>query len=115
MSNTKETRPETRRNGLLGLMGLVASLLVPVSLFAAGNAHQASRTVQVKTVPLTVSTKAEKASTNVLDRGYSMRAPKVMQSTARINASGQLSKECSDVMTVEKGLIIEGDRKEMVQ
>ncbi len=115
MNNTIETRPETRRKGLLILMGLVTCLSLPGGLFAAGNAHQASRTLQVKTVPLTVSTKAEKASANVLERGYSMKAPKVMQSSARINANGQLSKECSDVMTAEKDLIIKNGRKEVSQ
>jgi len=96
----------------LPLAGLALCFL-PALLFAAGNSHKASKKLVVKTVPLSVSTKAEITPSRSL--AYSLKSPKIMQSTARVSANGLLSKECADVATHEKSLLVKDSRKEVLQ
>lgn len=113
MNTTKKTVRHVRAI-ILPLAGLALCFL-PALLFAAGNSHKASKKLVVKTVPLSVSTKAEITPSRSLARGYSLKSPKIMQSTARVSANGLLSKECADVATHEKSLLVKDSRKEVLQ
>ena len=100
--NTVTIFPPPPAKRLFMVAGL-SLLLLSTTAWAEG------RRLTVKTIPL-VSTQKASAQSDIAN-GYSLKAPKMTQSTARVMADGKVTRICRDVSVATKSLLVDGERK----
>ncbi len=100
--NTVTIFPPSPAKRLFMVVGL-SCFLLSTTAWAEG------RRLAVKTVPLVSAQKAS-AQPDIVN-GYSLKAPKMTQSMARVMADGKVSRVCRDVGVATKSLLVDDERK----